>query len=310
MKKQRPNLIKNIGSKTKKVIGIKTWGGIGDGILITPALKALKQKYPDSEIRVTCNKNHEDILVNNPYIDFLSVSPDDSAIKNVELDFLFDTNYGQLKPSLNFDKHASEIIGDMVGVNVKSKQLDIFLSEKAETKAKVLLSKYKNPIVMHISSKCSKNQEWDLDNWEKLVDGIPEYDFIQIGLKNTDPYVKGAVDMRGTSIMEAIAIVKHSKAFVGVDSFVAHAANAVGTRGVVLFGPSNPEVWGHTNNINIYKGLKCAPCIDIIGGNPCQIGKKCMTKIGVKEVRESLLSIVDKNFIKSKSLLEKVLVYR
>ncbi len=270
----------------KKLIGIRTWGGIGDGLLVTPALKALKQKYPNSEIRVVCNDNHKEIFENNPSIDFLSVSPDESAIKDVKQ--IYETNYGKLKPSINYKKHATEIIADLLEVQLKNKKLQVFLTEKEEEKAKKILSKYKNPITMHITSKCSKNQEWFVDRWEKLAKNMFEYDFIQLGSKD-DPLVKGVIDMRGkTTVREAIALVKHSKCFVGVDSFLGHAPNITGTPGVVLFGPSNPIVWGYDENINIYKDLKCAPCIDVLGGKKCQYKSRCMRKISEKEVTNAI----------------------
>jgi len=272
----------------KKIIGIKTWGGIGDGLLVTPSFKALKKKYPESEIRVMCNDNHKEIFENNPYIDVLSVSPDESSIKNVKFDKFYETNYGKLKPSINYQKHATEIIADILDVKLEDRKLQVFLTEKEEEKAKKTLSKYKNPITIHITSKCSKNQEWFVDRWEKLAKKMFEYDFIQLGLKD-DPLVKGVIDMRGeTTVREATALVKHSKCFVGVDSFLGHAPNITGTPGVVLFGPSNPIVWGHDENINIYKDLKCAPCIDVLGGKECPYNKKCMRKISEKEVTNAI----------------------
>lgn len=275
-KRERPN------------IGVKTWGGIGDGLMATPALAALRKKYPDSEIRVLCNKNHEPILRNNPDIDYFSVSPDESALNEEEVDILFDANYGKLKPSLNYDKHAAKIIGDLLDVEVEDVTPKIILTKEEEEKAKKIVSKYKNPVAIHITSKCSSNQEWSLKNWNKLIEKMKDHTFIQLGLAD-EPLVEGAVDLRGkTSIREAIAVVKHCKFFVGVDSFLQHAAAAVRTKGIVLFGPSNPEIWGYDNNINLYKKIKCSPCIDELGGEECPHGKKCMKKLSVREVKNSI----------------------
>jgi len=293
----------------KKLISIKTWGGIGDGLLVTPSLKALKQKYPNSEIRVVCNDNHKEIFENNPNIDVLSTQ--DNVFKNLKLDKFHETNYGRLKPSINYKKHATEIIADILEVELKNNKLEIFLTEKEEEQAKQTLSKYNNPITIHITSKCSKNQEWPVERWEEVVKRMPNYTFIQLGLKN-EPRVEGAVDMMGkTTVREAIALVKHSKAFVGVISAFAHATNAVNTPTVVLFGPSTPVVWGYENNVNIYKDLKCAPCIDTLGGKRCPYDKKCMKKISVREVEQAIKKITNKNTrnVKTKlGLLKKIII--
>ena len=82
--------------------------------------------------------------------------------------------------------------------------------------------------------------------------------------------------------------MKYSKAFAGVDSFLNHATNAVQTPGVVLFGPTTPVVWGHDGNINIYRAVDCAPCVDTIGKGPCPNHWKCMDSIGVDEVVEAI----------------------
>jgi len=107
--------------------------------------------------------------------------------------------------------------------------------------------------------------------------------------------VEGAADLRGkTSFREALSILNSSLSFVGVVSSFSHATSAFGTPGVVLFGASSPEAWGHSNNINIYKDLECAPCMDILLGSPCPYGKPCMTTITVDEVRKALLTQLER----------------
>jgi ADP-heptose:LPS heptosyltransferase len=103
-----------------------------------------------------------------------------------------------------------------------------------------------------------------------------------------EPHVPGAVDLRGkTSLREVFALLKAASGFVGVTSSFSHATNAFGTPGVVLFGPSAPEVWGHANNVNLSRNLPCAPCIDVLHNAPCPYGAECM-HIPVAQVQEAL----------------------
>jgi ADP-heptose:LPS heptosyltransferase len=277
-----------------KIFRIIATGGLGDVLLGTPSFKALKNKYPDCKIVLFCHdKERRDLFINNPHVDQVR---DVSFIHNpisFSLYYLkwakFKTYaYGSLIPSF-YNKKAQDIIADLFDVTLEDRKIQLFLTEDEEKKAKQSLSGYRNPIVIHISSRFSSNQDWALDNWNHLVASMPGYTFIQLGLPH-EHQVAGAIDLRGkTSFREAVALMKNAKSFAGVNSSFAHATNAFGIRGVVLFGPANPEVWGHPNNINIYKKMRCAPCVDLLMGIECPYGKTCMDNITVEEVRNSLL---------------------
>jgi ADP-heptose:LPS heptosyltransferase len=198
--------------------------------------------------------------------------------------------YDHFAPGLTYEKHATEIIADMFGVRLESPVLQVYLTDKEKQWGREKLSEYRNPIVIHITSLTSKNQRWPLEYWTQLINSLPGYTFIQLGTAKEDK-VEGAVDFRGkTSFREALSILNSSVSFVGVVSSFAHATGAFGTPGVVLFGASTPLVWGYPNNINLYKSLRCAPCVDLLLNSPCPYGTPCMTGITVEDVRNALLS--------------------
>jgi len=267
------------------VLVVEVWGGMGDVLLATPALKALKRSRPDLELRVQCQENHVEILEHNPYIDYVSSFPGDPRFQNVHVT---DTNYGRLYPSISCRKHATEIIADMLGVDLEDRKLIIALTEADEEKAMDIVAGYKNPVSVHITSGSLAYKNWPLNRWEELLHRMPDCTFIQLGEKK-DPRVRSTVDVRGmTTAREAIAVVKHTRCFLGVDSFLNHATTAVGTPGVVLFGPSTPKIWGHAQNTNIYKNVECSPCVDTIGKNTCPHTHRCMATISVGEVEEAI----------------------
>ena len=54
---------------------IRTWGGLGDVLLTTPALRALKQQQPRRRVKVFCaSRGHFELLQRNPYVDALAMS--------------------------------------------------------------------------------------------------------------------------------------------------------------------------------------------------------------------------------------------
>lgn len=282
-------------------------GGHGDILLSTPVFSALKQKYPDCRIIVfDLEKNARvkngprDIFKHNPHIDELRPARILTNLGHylkfylgwIKFDWL---NYDFFEPGYTFEKPAAQMIGEMFGVKLENPKLEVYLTKKEEEWGRKTLAAYKNPIVIHVTSLTSANQNWPLENWERLIASLPEYTFIQLGLAKEDS-VEGAVDLRGrTSFREALSLLNSALSFVGVVSSFAHATNAFGVPGVVLFGASTPLVWGHPNNINLYKQLHCAPCVDMLKSSPCPYGKPCITGITVEEVRKALLSQLAKH---------------
>src|SRR5262249_47568855 len=56
----------------RRVYRIAAWEGLGDVLLLTPAIRTIKKLYPDCKVHVYCaSKAHKKILVNNKHIDRL-----------------------------------------------------------------------------------------------------------------------------------------------------------------------------------------------------------------------------------------------
>lgn len=80
---------------------------------------------------------------------------------------------------------------------------------------------------------------------------MPKVAFLQIGGSN-DYIVGGAINfVNQIDIRTAAAIIKYCDALVTGDSYASHAASAVETRAVVLFGASDPKAFGHEEHINL-----------------------------------------------------------
>lgn len=280
----------------RKVFRIVVRGGLGDVLLLTPTMKAIKQTFPDSKIKLFCfNERQQLIFKNNPHVDNVNstsfISNPVSFIRaTMKWGKYYKDFYGGLIPTVFYKDNAKVLIAGLYGVELKDDKVQIFLTNQEEEAAKQLLSEYKNPVLLHITSKTSKNQEWEHDNWDKLITSMPEYTFIQLGVM-AEAKVEKAVDLRGKiSFRDTLALIKHARSFVGVNSSFSHATNAFNIPGVVIFGPAQPDIWGHPNNINIYKPLRCSPCLDLIFAAKCPYDKRCMSSISVEEVKEALLS--------------------
>jgi len=203
---------------------------------------------------------------------------------------LLDT--GRYAASLYYRRHISEFIGDMLGVRLHSRQMELYLNAREEDSARRLLGAIPFPIAFHPAPRGSRNKAWPIDHWREIVRRNPAYTFMQLG-NTDDEYVRGAIDLRGaTTLRVAFALVKSAKVFVGIDSCMAHVASAVGTPGLVVFGPTSRVLWGNDSNVNISENLSCSPCESILGPQPCPYSSKCMTSVTVDRVHDALQEVV------------------
>jgi ADP-heptose:LPS heptosyltransferase len=103
------------------------------------------------------------------------------------------------------------------------------------------------------SGKITNIRDWFPEQWVELVKQIQKlgYNVIQVGGYGEERIDGCDAYHIGISYRLAIALLDRSVGFVGVDSFFQHAGHAIGKRGVVLYGPSDPQIGGHDTNINL-----------------------------------------------------------
>ncbi len=290
-----------------------SWGAIGDAVVCTPALRALKEKNKNKKIILYApKKTHLDVFRNNPNIDSLRYfTPFNVWRYPIHfIQYLFKKkqfNYFHLAFQTTrirehiYSRNVKQIVGDVLSLIIENDRTQIFLTTQELASATKRLAPYKNVIIAHIHSRASQNHMWDIRNWNALVNELSQYTFIQIGFHD-ESKIEGAIDWRGqTTLREAFALIKLSKSFVGVDSSFSHVTNAFDIPGVVLFGSSSPVFWGHSNNINIYKKQRCSPCYYYLWNDPCPYSKECMQAISVLDVKDALTKQMNKSALQHQS---------
>ncbi|MBL6449333.1 glycosyltransferase family 9 protein [Fulvivirga sp. 29W222] len=283
-----------------------SWGGIGDVLVCTPTIRALKEQDPERDIVVYCmKKNHLEVLANNPHIDSLRYLHWKSMWKypyhlyaylfNKKLVNYTVFSFQHVDPPNLYSKSIKHIAADIFDITLEKDDNEIYLLAEEQAWAKEKLKEYKKVVLMHVHSRVAPNHLWEIEKWNELVKSLPEYTFIQIGFKD-EAKVEGAIDWRGkTTLREAFSLMSQADGFIGVDAGMSHVSNAFGTPGVVLFGDSSPVFWGHSNNINIYKNVPCSPCYYYLWKYRCVYNHECMKLITVEEVRGALVSQMEKN---------------
>jgi ADP-heptose:LPS heptosyltransferase len=232
-----------------------SWGGVGDALVCTPTIRALKQQDPERKIILYCMKKaHLDVYRHNPHIDSLRLLHWTSMWRYPYHLFAYIFNkklvnytvflFQHVDPPNLYSKSIKHIVGDIFNLELDDITNEITLTDQEEEAAKQRLAPYKNVVIMHIHSRIAPNHLWDINNWNELVRSFPDYTFIQLGFPD-EAKVEGAIDWRGkTQLREAFALIKNASSFLGVDGGLSHATNAFGTPGVVLFWRLQPGLLG------------------------------------------------------------------
>ena len=94
-----------------------------------------------------------------------------------------------------------------------------------------------------------KNYPW----WPELISLIKE-PIVQIGIKGEEQLVE---DFRqNLSMVELKDLVSQCRTWIAVDSFFQHFAWDLNKPGIVLWGQSDPNIFGHPENTNLLKDRK------------------------------------------------------
>lgn len=86
--------------------------------------------------------------------------------------------------------------------------------------------------------------------WPEVIKEINEH-IIQVGVEDEIQLVD---DFRkNLSLTELGDLVKQCKTWLSVDSFFQHFCWDLGKPGIVVWGPSDPVIFGHPENVNLLK---------------------------------------------------------
>lgn len=87
--------------------------------------------------------------------------------------------------------------------------------------------------------------------WKELIKLLSQENIIQVGITEEQKLVD---DFRkNLSLDELLLLIKECKYWISVDNFFPHLAHHVKKPGVVLFGCSDPKIFGYQENLNILK---------------------------------------------------------
>jgi len=151
-----------------------------------------------------------------------------------------------------------------------------------------------------------KARRWPKKRFAELADNLIEnynVKIIFVGSKEEKGLVKeiqammirDSIDGSGTSLSQLIALIERCNIFISNDTGPMHIAAAQQVKTIGLFGPETPVIFAPygKDNISIYKGVECSPCIKIYKGSYIRCkDNKCMKAISVEDVLKAVRKII------------------
>ena len=278
-------------------------GAIGDFILTLPALKALRDAYPDARIEILGYK-HIAVLAESRFYaqavrsieygplsrffaknsELPAESADYFATFDLIISYLYDPDgifesnlrrcgvknllFGPAKIAETSDHAAWQLARPIeeLGIRVVDLTEKIFLSEEDRQFGREFLQTPSQPIIAIHPGSGSKEKNWPLQNWIELF----SREHWHVEKRPSLIVISGEADKAQTAQLEhtwkdqnirfaknlplphLAAVLEHS-IFIGHDSGISHLAAAAGANCILLFGPTDPNVWAPRNeNVQVF----------------------------------------------------------
>lgn len=215
----------------------------------------------------------------------LAESQDPNQAIRVQLDRLLDLNLGT--------EPAWRQIASFYDLDMKDGSLELVTSAPDEAWAEEVLRPWQGKKRVLINSRTPLvEKEYPLEQWQVIVDALStEVHAVVLELGENGSMLKGTNLISPLpGLRQTAALVRRCDCVVSVDSFAAHLAAAVGTPAAVLFGPTNPVVWGHPTTRCI-RTSQCPICGNTPRLRQCK-RSLCMEEIPPQRVVETVVDIL------------------
>ena len=305
-------------SSLERVLFIRP-GGLGDAVLLTPAILNLKSVFPEAEIDILAEKRNYQILKIVPEINriYCYDKPQDFLkIITRKYDIVIDTEQWHRLSSI-----LARFIGKITvgfSTNERRKNLDIkveYSHSRYEIESfldllRALLEHLKrnrkltyNIPFIKLSGKTDKRfdvaiftgatikyRKWDIMKYRELIKRLTGkgLNIVVIGAKNDVKFnrmvcsgFENIEDFSGkTNLIETAYLIATSKVLFSTDSGILHIGVALGIPTISLFGPGIEEKWGPKGKKDIVIN-KHLPC------SPCtRFGYTPKCKINAKCIKD------------------------
>lgn len=282
---------------------IRRVGGIGDVLMITPALRQLKRDFPNLhltyalDLHSTGNNVYYELMKNAPFVDEIV---DARFVDRAKYDAVTDVSAVCLRyeredlPAINRVDLFARAMGVRGMVNRCSwYQVESDEAAWAARQAKPYREEGKKIVLLHTAS-MEEKRCWPVEKYIELIkeaeaEKLPvQFWVMDFNRKyNSWRSLYNCDNWSGTNVRQMAALIAEADVFIGPDSGPMHIAGAVGTTSIVMFGSVPPQA-----RINHYPSHEAvtAPGLSCLGCwyKKCPYDVKCMKDLDAQLVYRKL----------------------
>ena len=158
-------------------------------------------------------------------------------------------------PKIQPSEHAARQLARplaAVGLTLNDHAAHLYPSLGDLAAADKFLSGIPAPLIAFHPSSGSKTKNWPVLNWRRLADRLTDASVLIAGGEADGEEMKALASVaahraENLPLPLLAAVLQQCSRFIGHDSGISHIAAAVGTPCCLLFGPSDPAIWGPAN---------------------------------------------------------------
>jgi heptosyltransferase-2 len=172
-------------------------------------------------------------------------------------------NLIKASPQINDGEHAARQLArplEQLGLFLEDAAAVLYPNKEDRMFAKKFLGRSVRPLLALHPGSGGERKNWALENWRELGDWL-----IESRQPSTLLVVTGEADesraqqlkeswaelpvcyAQNLPLPQVAALLEQCAVFIGHDSGISHLAAAVGTPSLLLFGPTDPEIWAPAN---------------------------------------------------------------
>lgn len=224
---------------------------LGDVLLTTPVIRAIKEAYPLSPILIETNS--PDIFKNNPDVCAAAVKV---PLNNSDLFINLDMAYENVKETHIIDAYTEVVKEKLPGLGKVDPIVSLYPSDQDMEWARNLAvrNQFSDKVcVMHADGSDWPGKTWPQDRFSKVATWLVRngWHVVTVGSRAL-PRDFDAFKLNGkTTMLQLAALLKQSHLFIGMDSFPMHVALAMGCPTVGIFGVTSSRFIIHGHGLKI-----------------------------------------------------------
>lgn len=306
-------------TQAPRICVTRALGGIGDVLMTTPALAAIKREWPNSHLTYATDFKYldgalKDILAHNPYIDEL-ISHHIISSRN------FDVSYDVSSVCLQYERPGTkppnriDLFAQHVGIpldGIRCLPTYILAPDEitwAKKRFAKMLKRVQKPIYIGIQPRSTTpRRNWPIEKVKELIGLLAQNPAFKVIVFDSD-FAGGPTDESkwnflnvetfiNFGIRQITAALNELDLFVCMDSGLLHLAGALNKKIVSIFGSTHPEsrINHYPNATAVWRAdeLHCSGGKDLACWyENCKNHFACLTRITVEDVYNAIMKRID-----------------